>query len=67
MMYDETDTWDFLETIIKKMDHDRDGKISFEDYKKTVMKSPCMLEFLGQCLPDRYTVNRMLTTFTKNT
>lgn len=47
-----------------KMDFDRDGKISFTDYCKAVIKNPSMMEFLGQCLPDRLAVYRMLTTFT---
>lgn len=57
-------TPDFVEIIMKKMDQDRDGKISFDDYKKTVLKFPCVLEFLATCLPDQHTVHKMLTTFT---
>lgn len=65
MMDDLDNTNDFLDIIIKKIDHDRDGKISFEDYKKTVLKNHDMLEFLGPCLPNKNTVYKMLTTFTK--
>lgn len=65
MLNDTDSTADFVEIIMKKMDLDRDGKISFDDYRNTVKKYPVMLEFLGPCLPDQRTVYKMLCTFTK--
>ncbi|CAD7093470.1 unnamed protein product [Hermetia illucens] len=55
---DEVDelTNDFVETIFRKMDIDRDGKISFDDYAQTVRKNPCLLQFVGTCLPDSGTI-----------
>lgn len=56
-----------IEVITKKMDLDRDGKISFDDYKQTVLKQPMMLESLGTCLPSRMAAHTFITTFTQNT
>lgn len=36
---------------MRKFDVDRDGKISFDDYSKTVDQTPNLLEFLGQLIP----------------
>lgn len=55
---------DMIEVITKKMDVDRDGKISYNDYKTTVLKQPMMLEVFGQCLPSREAVYTFITTFT---
>ena len=35
---------------MRKFDHDRDGQISLEDYKKTVQQNPLMIEVLYPCL-----------------
>lgn len=58
---------DMLEVITKKMDLDRDGKISFKDYKQTVLNQPMMLEALGTCLPSRYAAHAFITSFTPKT
>lgn len=55
---------DLVDIMIKKMDHDKDGMISFEDYAKTVHDEPLMLECFGHCLPDRKHVYAFLVTFT---
>lgn len=55
---------DMIEVITKKMDVDRDGKISYNDYKTTVLKQPMILEVFGQCLPSRQAVYTFITTFT---
>lgn len=41
---------DLSELALKKLDVDRDGKISFQDYKVAVMEEPLLLEAFGQCL-----------------
>lgn len=56
-----------LEVITKKMDLDRDGRISFNDYKQTVLNQPMMLEALGECLPSRLATHAFITSFTQNT
>ncbi|KAI4492062.1 hypothetical protein M0802_010070 [Mischocyttarus mexicanus] len=42
---------DLSELALKKLDVNRDGKISFEDYETAVKKEPLLLEAFGQCLP----------------
>lgn len=42
---------DLIDMTIKKMDHDKDGKISHEDFSATVVRDPLMLEAFGMCLP----------------
>ena len=37
---------------LRKMDHDRDGRISFSDFKLAVDKEPLMMEAFGPCLPN---------------
>lgn len=61
-IYDEESVRDLLDVIMKKMDVDRDGKISFDDYKTTVLKQPFLLQFMGPCLPERNAANKFLTT-----
>ena len=36
---------------IKKMDHDKDGRISLDDFSLTVSQDVLMLEAFGKCLP----------------
>lgn len=55
---------DLVDMIIKKMDLDADGAISFDDYRETVLETPAMLECLGQCLPERESAFVFLATFT---
>jgi hypothetical protein len=38
--------------VMRKMDRDGDGKISYDDYFFTVQENHLLLEFLGQCLPN---------------
>lgn len=55
---------DLVDIIIKKVDVDKDGIISFDDYRTTIQEEPMMLECFGQCLPDRNHVKAFLMTFT---
>ena len=41
---------DLIEMTMHKMDKDRDGKVSFEDYQATVKEEPLLLEAFGECL-----------------
>ncbi|TKS88477.1 EF-hand calcium-binding domain-containing protein 1 [Collichthys lucidus] len=43
---------DLVEITLKKMDQDHDGRISFEDFEKTVREENLLLEAFGTCLPD---------------
>lgn len=42
---------DLIEMTMKKMDDDKDGKVSFEDFTICVNDNPLMLEAFGPCLP----------------
>uniref|UniRef100_A0A8D8VSS7 EF-hand calcium-binding domain-containing protein 1 n=2 Tax=Cacopsylla melanoneura TaxID=428564 RepID=A0A8D8VSS7_9HEMI len=42
---------DLVELALRKMDYDKDGKISFEDFQQAVTDEPLLLEAFGQCLP----------------
>lgn len=57
---------DLIEIFMKKMDHDRDGKLSFADYSTSVWQNPNLLEVLGYCLPARPAVYAFMTTFTEH-
>ena len=57
---------DMIEILTKKMDRDRDGKISFDDYRGAVTSQPMLLECLGKCLPSRLAVHAFLASFTPN-
>ncbi|XP_028170001.1 EF-hand calcium-binding domain-containing protein 1-like [Ostrinia furnacalis] len=44
---------DLVELVLRKMDVDKDGRVSPEDYKDAVEQEPLLLEAFGQCLPSR--------------
>ncbi|XP_058464103.1 calaxin-like [Malaya genurostris] len=54
---------DLVDIILHRMDVDRDGSISFEDYQQTVRQTPELMECFGQALPDRVRVNAFSKTF----
>ncbi|CAK9811319.1 clxn [Anthophora quadrimaculata] len=53
---------DLSELALKKLDVDRNGKISFQDYKVAVLEEPLLLEAFGQCLPTDENCAAILTT-----
>ena len=42
---------DLIDMTIKKMDFDKDGKISHQDFLLSVTEDALMLEAFGSCLP----------------
>ncbi|EAT46551.1 AAEL002275-PA [Aedes aegypti] len=54
---------DMVEILIRRMDVDRDGAISLDDFRQSVHKSPELLECFGQALPDRAHVYAFSKTF----
>ncbi|XP_046412761.1 EF-hand calcium-binding domain-containing protein 1 [Neodiprion virginianus] len=42
---------DLSELALRKLDVDRDGKVSFQDYETAIKEEPLLLEAFGQCLP----------------
>ncbi|XP_031840432.1 calaxin [Nomia melanderi] len=53
---------DLSELVLKKLDVDRDGKISFQDYKVAITGEPLLLEAFGQCLATEETCACILAT-----
>ncbi|XP_004074229.1 EF-hand calcium-binding domain-containing protein 1 [Oryzias latipes] len=43
---------ELMEIVLKKMDHDKDGRLSFQDFEKSVKKEELLLEAFGSCLPN---------------
>ena len=43
---------DLIEMTMRKMDNDRDGRISFADFSLSVNKEPLLMEAFGPCLPN---------------
>lgn len=42
---------DLVELALRKLDVDKDGKISYQDFLQAVTEEPLLLEAFGQCLP----------------
>ena len=42
---------DLVEMTLRKMDKDRDGRISLSDFQAAVSEEPLLLEAFGNCLP----------------
>lgn len=38
---------------LRKVDVDHDGRVSLDDWQKTIKAEPLMLEAFGPCLPSR--------------
>lgn len=53
---------DLAEIVLKKLDKDKDGKVSLEDYKLSVEEEPLLLEAFGRCLPDERACDTFLAT-----
>ncbi|KAJ2948192.1 hypothetical protein O0L34_g10001 [Tuta absoluta] len=58
---------DLVELVLKKLDVDKDGRVSPEDYKEAVEQEPLLLEAFGQCLPSRRHATAFLKTLNTKT
>ncbi|XP_046474936.2 calaxin [Neodiprion pinetum] len=59
---------DLIDLLLKKIDIDRDGKVSEEDYNSTIRgKNPLFLQCMGPVFPSRESICAFLTTFTPRT
>ncbi|XP_069371975.1 calaxin-like [Paralichthys olivaceus] len=47
---------ELVEITLKKMDHDQDGRLSFDDFEKSVREENLLLEAFGNCLPDTQSI-----------
>lgn len=53
---------DLVDLVLKKMDIDHDVRLSFADYKASVMEEPLLIEAFGPCLPTDEQKELFLTT-----
>ena len=51
---------DLIEMTLKKMDIDKDGLLSYEDFEETVLNEPLLLEAFGPCLPKEKALDKFL-------
>lgn len=53
---------DLVELVLRKLDKDRDGKISFLDFQTALMEESLLMEAFGQCLPTDRACRSFMTT-----
>jgi Ca2+-binding EF-hand superfamily protein len=53
---------DLVDIVMRKIDKDKDGKVSLEDFQATVDEEPLLLEAFGKCLPSERSKNTFLST-----
>ena len=57
---------DIVDLLFRKIDLDRDGVISFDEYRNFVLSKPESLELFGSCLPSRTSIFAFLATVRSN-
>lgn len=55
---------EFADILVRKLDVDGDGEISYEDFSESVKKQRELLECFGRCLPDLLSTIDFMQTFT---
>ncbi|XP_050430665.1 calaxin-like [Adelges cooleyi] len=55
---------ELVDIVLRKMDHDNDSKLSFEDFSSSVNHQTLLLEAFGQCLPSREASEKFLSSIT---
>lgn len=50
---DEDGIKDLVDLVLKKLDEDRDGRVSEADWASAIAKENLLMEAFGQCLPNR--------------
>jgi Ca2+-binding EF-hand superfamily protein len=53
---------DLADMALRKMDADRDGKLSFADFEAAVSAEPLLLEAFGNCLPPDHISDSFIAT-----
>lgn len=56
-----------VDILMAKLDVDRDGAVSWNDYCDQVRRQPLLMECFGRCIPDRDAVAAFLMTFSHRT
>lgn len=57
---------EFADILVKKLDVDGDGEISYEDFAHSVQNQRELLQCFGRCLPDLISANDFMQTFTSD-
>ncbi|TPX30616.1 hypothetical protein SmJEL517_g05863 [Synchytrium microbalum] len=57
---DEDGVKDLVDLVLKRLDEDRDGRVSEADWAAAVGREPLLLEAFGQCLPAAKVVEKYL-------
>ena len=52
---------DLIDMTLKKLDKDKDGRVSFQDWSTTVSAEPLMMEAFGPCLPTERNSSAFMT------
>lgn len=53
---------DLVEIVMRKLDRDRDGRVSLDDFRGSVEEEPLLLEAFGTCLPSERFKDTFLAT-----
>ncbi|CAI9741919.1 EF-hand calcium-binding domain-containing protein 1 [Octopus vulgaris] len=53
---------DLVDMVLKKMDVDHDARLSFSDYRTSVIAEPLLIEAFGPCLPTEEQKELFMTT-----
>ncbi|EGF82885.1 hypothetical protein BATDEDRAFT_86384 [Batrachochytrium dendrobatidis JAM81] len=57
---DEDGVKDLVDLVLKKLDEDRDGRVSEADWAGAIAKETLLMEAFGHCLPDAKAVKQYL-------
>nr|KAJ3414102.1 EF-hand calcium-binding domain-containing protein 1 [Polyrhizophydium stewartii] len=57
---DEDGVKDLVDLVLKKLDEDRDGRVSEADWAGAIAKEALLMEAFGQCLPTRKAIDQYL-------
>ncbi|KAI8895337.1 hypothetical protein BC833DRAFT_601574 [Globomyces pollinis-pini] len=57
---DEDGVKDLVDLVLKKLDEDRDGRVSEADWAGAIAKEELLMEAFGQCLPPKKVVDRFM-------
>ena len=63
---DEDGVKDLVDLVLKKLDEDRDGRVSESDWNSAISKESLLMEAFGQCLPSEKNISVFLDEDTKN-
>jgi len=57
---------DLVDIAMKKLDYDKDGVITLEDFKNAVRDDPLLVVACGECLPPTAAIERLLFLITED-